>query len=58
VQNTSVLLYKHEYQTASEWIGLAFELNPGLKTFIYLLSVKVGIPFSFYEKIKKLLGRS
>jgi hypothetical protein len=57
IQNTSVLLYKHNYPTAREWISLAFKLAPGFKTLVYFFSIKVGVPFSFYERIKKSFKR-
>lgn len=55
IRNLSVYLYKYEYLTTNKWLALAFYHTPSIKTFLYFLSHKIGIPYSFYEKIKKTL---
>ena len=52
---SSVYLYQHKIPSAATWLTRDFLLNPGVKTFGYFLAVKLGIPFSFFAKIKSML---
>jgi glycosyltransferase involved in cell wall biosynthesis len=54
-QNGSVHLYQYKYPTTKKWLSVAFYLKPGFKTCIYFISVRLGIPYSFYNRIKKYL---
>lgn len=54
IQFGAVYLYQYKHLAAKKWLTIAFFLNPGFKTFLYFLSIRIGIPFSFYEKIKSL----
>lgn len=53
IQYGSVFLYKHKYITSKIWLRLAFKLNPTFKTLVYYFSAGLGIPFSFFERIKR-----
>jgi glycosyltransferase involved in cell wall biosynthesis len=55
IQNASVHLYQYKYSTYKKWISIAFYLNPGFKTCLYFLSVRLGIPFSFFNKLKTFI---
>ena len=56
IQNTSVYLYKQDYPTAKKWIRIAFFLQPGAKTFFYYIFSVLNIPFSFIQKIKRVVN--
>lgn len=58
IQFASVYLYQQKYRTAKKWLTIAFFLNPKLKTLLYVISVRLKIPFSFFDKIKKGLKAS
>jgi glycosyltransferase involved in cell wall biosynthesis len=53
IQNSSVFLYKYNYPSSKKWLSIAFRLNPGFKTLLYCFTIRLGIPFSFFERIKK-----
>ena len=57
IQNSSVYLYQHQFPTAKKWLTLAFKLKPGFKTAVYFLSIRLGIPFSFFKMLKSNLLR-
>jgi glycosyltransferase involved in cell wall biosynthesis len=52
IQYGAVELYHQNYPTSKKWLSIAFKLNPRLKTFIYFVATQVGIPFSFFKRIK------
>lgn len=52
IQNSSVYLYQHNYGTAKKWLTIAFRLNPGFKTAVYFLSIRLGVPFTFFKILK------
>jgi glycosyltransferase involved in cell wall biosynthesis len=53
---SSVYLYEHNFPTAGLWLKRDFLLNPGVKTLGYFLAISLGIPFSFFAKIKTILS--
>lgn len=55
IQNSSVYLYQHQFPSAKKWLTLAFKLKPGFKTAVYFLSIRLGIPFSFFKMLKSNL---
>jgi len=57
IQNASVHLYEYKYWTYKKWISIAFYLNPGFKTCLYFIAIRLAIPFSFFNKLKTLLRR-
>jgi glycosyltransferase involved in cell wall biosynthesis len=58
IQNSSVYLYQHNYPTAKKWLTLAFRLNPGIKTATYFLSIRLGVPFTFFKMLKSNFFRN
>ncbi|MGN6194466.1 MAG: glycosyltransferase family 2 protein [Ginsengibacter sp.] len=57
IQNSSVYLYQHNYSTAKKWLTIAFRLNPSFKTAVYLIAIRLGVPFSFFKNLKSNFGR-
>ncbi|MGN6267182.1 MAG: glycosyltransferase family 2 protein [Ginsengibacter sp.] len=57
IQFGSVYLYQNRYPTSKKWLSIAFKLNPGFKPFIYYCSVRLGIAFSFFENLKRIIRR-
>ena len=57
IQFASVYLYQNKYPTAKKWLTIAFYLNPGIKTLLYFFSIRLKIPFSFFDKIKSKLKK-
>lgn len=53
IQNSSVYLYEHNYPTAKKWLTIAFRSSPSFKTGVYFLSIRLGIPFSFFKMLKR-----
>jgi glycosyltransferase involved in cell wall biosynthesis len=49
----SVYLYEQKFYTAKKWLTIAFKLKPSFKTFVYFISIRIGVPFSFYKGLKK-----
>lgn len=45
-------LYRFNYVTAKSWLRKDLLLNPGLKSVLYYTAIKLGIPYSFFHKIK------
>ena len=52
VHNSAAHLYKLKYPTAKKWLKVDFLLNPGIKTALYYLGIKLGVPYLFFEKMK------
>ncbi|CAN5338695.1 glycosyltransferase [soil metagenome] len=52
IQFAAVYLYQNKYSTSKKWLTVAFKLNPGFKTFLYFIAIRIGIPFSFFDRIK------
>ncbi|MEO6707250.1 MAG: glycosyltransferase [Ginsengibacter sp.] len=57
IQFAAVYLYQHEHPASKKWLTIAFRLNPGIKTFLYSCSIRLNIPFSFFNKIKAISKR-
>lgn len=57
IQFASVYLYQHKHRASKKWLTIAFHLNPGIKTFLYFCSIRLNIPFSFFNSIKTILGK-
>lgn len=55
IHNSASNLYKSQYSTAKKWLGVDLLLNPGFKTILYYTGIQLGIPYSFFEKIKSKL---
>lgn len=55
---SAAYLYEHKIPSAATWIKRDFFFNPGVKTFGYFLACNLGIPFSFFITIKKIVGRN
>lgn len=53
---SSVYLYQHNMPSAGLWLKRDFILNPGLKSFGYFIAINLGIPFSFFAKIKAIIS--
>lgn len=58
IQNSSVFLYENKYPAAKKWLTLAFRLNPGFKTAVYFVSIRLGVPFTFFEMLKSNFRRN
>lgn len=58
IQYASVYLYQNKYPTSKQWLSIAFKLNPGIKTFLYFMAIRIGIPFSFFERVKMTFKNS
>ena len=56
IEYSAVYLYQHKYPSAKKWLGIGFKLRPGIKSFLYYCSSRLGIPFSFFTRIKSLKG--
>jgi alpha-1,3-rhamnosyltransferase len=54
IQCSSVYLYEHNHPNTKKWLSLAFKLKPGFKTFLYFCTIRIGIPFSFFKRMKSL----
>lgn len=54
IEYSAVYLYQHKYPSAKKWLGIGFKLRPGIKSFLYCCSSRLGIPFSFFTRIKSL----
>jgi alpha-1,3-rhamnosyltransferase len=52
---SAAYLYEHKISSAAFWLKKDFLLNPGAKTFGYYVAIHLGIPFSFFGFIKKLI---
>jgi hypothetical protein len=50
---STVIFYKHKYPYAGIWLKRDLLLNPGIKSFVYYISYKLGIPFGFFNSLKK-----
>jgi len=57
IQNSSVYLYQHNYATAKKWLTIAFRLTPSFKTWVYFLSIRLGVPFTFFKILKSNFTR-
>lgn len=55
IQYGAVYLYQNNYPTSQKWLSIAFSLNPGIKTFGYKTAIQLGIPYSFFRKMKSLI---
>lgn len=53
---SAAYLYQYKSPSAGYWLKKNFLLNPSIKTFAYLLAKNIGIPFSFFNRIKQKLG--
>ena len=52
IRFSSVYLYRFNYPSAKEWLKRNFLLNPGFKSMVYYVAIKLGIGYSFFDKIK------
>jgi glycosyltransferase involved in cell wall biosynthesis len=55
---SAAYLYQHKYPSAKRWLKQNFVLNPGIKNFSYYIAIRLGISYSFFEKMKKLNSKS
>ncbi len=55
IHHSAAYLYQLKSPAAKYWLKKDMLLNPGLKTISYYLASKIGIPFSFINKIKSVL---
>lgn len=53
---SAAYLYEHKIPSAASWLKRDFLYNPGIKSFGYFVAIHLGIPFSFFGSIKKLIG--
>lgn len=51
---SAAYLYEHKIASAAKWLKRDFIYNPGLKSFAYFIAIHLGVPFSFFNSIKKL----
>lgn len=54
ILNSVTTLYKYNFPSADCWLFRNLKVNPGIKSFIYYVSFKIGIPFEFFNKLKKI----
>jgi glycosyltransferase involved in cell wall biosynthesis len=52
IHNSSSNLYKLKYPTAKKWLKMDMLLNPSFKTILYYLGSCLGLPHSFFQKLK------
>jgi glycosyltransferase involved in cell wall biosynthesis len=52
---SAAYLYQFNYPSAKIWLKKNLLLNPGIKSLGYYAAIKLGIPYSFFEKIKSKL---
>ena len=52
--NMAPYFYKHRFQNANYWIKRNATLNPGFKSIGYLVAFYIGIPYSFFDKLKSI----
>lgn len=50
---SAAYLYEHKIASAAKWLKRDLIYNPGLKSFGYFVAIHLGIPFSFFNSIKK-----
>jgi len=50
---SAAYLYEHKIASAAKWLKKDLIYNPGLKSFGYFVAIHLGIPFSFFNAIKK-----
>lgn len=50
---SAAYLYEHKISSAAKWLKKDLIYNPGLKSFGYFVAIHLGIPFSFFNAIKK-----
>ena len=49
---SAAFLYQYNYPTAKKWLRRNFLMNPGIKSSIYYVAIKLGIPYAFLSKIR------
>lgn len=54
---SAAYLYEHKIPSAATWLKRDFIYNPGIKTFGYFVAINLGIPFSFFNSVKRFLGK-
>lgn len=52
--NMAPYFYKHNFNTAAYWLKKNVQFNPGLKSIGYFAVFHLGIPYSFFDKLKSL----
>ncbi|MEO6719117.1 MAG: glycosyltransferase family 2 protein [Ferruginibacter sp.] len=53
---STAYLYEFNYPSAKHWLKINFLLNPSVKTLGYFVAKTVGVPFSFFKKLKLKFG--
>lgn len=56
IYNSVTTLYENNIKSSGVWLRRNLFFNPGLKSFGYFIAYNLGIPFSFFNSIKKLTG--
>ncbi|MDB5280361.1 MAG: glycosyltransferase [Ferruginibacter sp.] len=56
IHHSAAYLYQLKFPKAAYWLKQDFLLNPSVKTFGYFLAINLGIPFSFFARIKAILS--
>jgi glycosyltransferase involved in cell wall biosynthesis len=55
--NSVTTLYQSKFPSAGIWLKRNAELNPGIKSFVYYISFHLGIPFRFFNTLKKIFSK-
>ena len=55
--NMAPYFYKHHFTTAAYWLKTNAQFNPGFKSIGYFTAFNLGIPYSFFDKLKSILKK-
>lgn len=57
IHYSCLYLYEFDYPTAKKWLRIDSLINPGIKPVFFFIARSLGIPFSFFKKIKTLIHK-